>query len=138
MVILAIGIIAIAGLFPASSGVISQAGRETTAAQLAQEQIERIRRATWTSPAMAVTWPGAACPQFNPGNPPAAFGTAPVRVFSEGVDRNYTIWSCVATPFAAASPPNTFIREITIAVVYRNVGREIVDTFSAYRAQTVQ
>lgn len=132
--ILALGIVAIAGIFPASSGIISQAGRETTAVQVAQGQLERLSRMPWAS--LALTIDGAPCPQFNPANPPVAFRQA--GVFNDGVDRNYFIWVCVTRPFSAANPPNRFLREIAVAVVYRNVGREVVDTVSAYLAQAVQ
>lgn len=134
--ILALGIVAIAGIFPASSGIISRAGRETTAVQVAQGQIERLRREPWAS--VALTLDGAPCPQFDPAAPPDAFGGGPVGVFSEGVDRNYAIWVCVTRPFSAANPPNLFLREIAVAVVYRNVGAEVVDTVSAYSVQAMQ
>jgi len=134
--ILALGIVAIAGIFPASSGIISQAGRETTAIQVAQGQLERLSREPWAS--VALTLDGAPCPPFNPANPPVAFGRGPVGVFNDGVDRNYFIWVCVTRPFSTATPPNRFLRQIAVAVVYRNVGREVVDTVSTYLAQAAQ
>ncbi len=133
MAILSVGIVAFAAALPIGTGYIMQSNLDSTALFLAQQRLEEVRTAAWSSAPSAdcigvsadaasapVTGSWASCP----GAAPAGLVTYPDEVYGTvagyaGYRRTTRIIDCAAG-CAGVIDPN--LRQITVSVSFRPAG----------------
>lgn len=131
--ILSVGLIAFAAALPLGTSYITQSNLDSTALFLAQQRLEEIRSASWTSAppadcvgvsASATSAPVTGSWTNCPGTAPAGLVTYPDEAYgsmtgSAGYRRTTRIIDCVT---GCAGVTDTYLRQMTVTVFFRPAG----------------
>lgn len=122
MTLMAIGIAAIVAGFSSGVLAIGRASQASTAAAIADQQMETFRQEPYTSIALSAT-----CP-----NPPAATQLTG----SDGRVYLMTTTVCAATPSTSGGTNGEAVKQVTITVVDKQTNKTLVTETSTFDSLT--